>query len=113
MATLPQEPSSWNYWQDSANALRFPTFYNVQETVVEVLPDGTMVPMLAEAWTISDDGLTYTFTIRQGAKFHDGSDLDSADVVYSMETNASRRSASSAPRIRTSRASRRRTSARS
>ena len=40
VATLPQEPSSWNYWQESANALRFPTFYNVQETVVEVLPDG-------------------------------------------------------------------------
>ena len=44
--------------------------------------------MLAEDWTISDDGLTYTFTIRQGVKFHDGSDLDAADVVYSMETNA-------------------------
>jgi peptide/nickel transport system substrate-binding protein len=88
VATLPQEPSSWNYWQESANALRFPTFYNVQETVVEVLPDGSVVPMLAEAWTISDDGLTYTFTIRQGVKFHDGSDLDAADVAYSMETNA-------------------------
>jgi peptide/nickel transport system substrate-binding protein len=87
-ATLPQEPSSWNYWQESANALRFPTFYNVQETVVEVLTDGTIVPMLAEDWTISDDGLTYTFTIRQGVKFHDGSDLDAADVVYSMESNA-------------------------
>ena len=87
-ATLPQEPASWNYWQESANALRFPTFYNVQETVVEVLPDGSIAPMLAEEWTISDDGLTFTFTIRQGVKFHDGSDLDAADVVYSMETNA-------------------------
>ena len=88
VATLPQEPSSWDYTQESANALRFPTFYNVQETVVELLPDGTVIPMLAEDWTISDDGLTYTFTIRQGVKFHDGSDLDAADVVYSMETNA-------------------------
>jgi peptide/nickel transport system substrate-binding protein len=87
VATLPQEPASWNYWEQGANALRFPTFYNVQETMVEVLTDGSIVPMLAEEWTISDDGLTYTFTIRE-AKFHDGSDLDSADVVYSMETNA-------------------------
>jgi peptide/nickel transport system substrate-binding protein len=86
-ATLPQEPASWNYWDQGANALRFPTFYNVQETVVEVLPDGTIAPMLAEEWTISEDGLTYTFTIRE-AQFHDGSDLDSADVVYSMRTNA-------------------------
>ena len=54
---------------------------------MEVLTDGSIVPMLAEDWTISDDGLTYTFTIRS-AKFHDGSDLDSADVVYSMTTNA-------------------------
>ncbi len=43
--------------------------------------------MLAEEWSISEDGLTYTFTIRE-AKFHDGSDLDSADVVYSMKKNA-------------------------
>ena len=43
--------------------------------------------MLAESWEISDDGLTYTFKIRE-AKFHDGSDLDSADVVYSMKKNA-------------------------
>lgn len=87
IATLPQEPASWNYWEVGANALRVPTFYNVQEALVEVKPDGSIVPMLAEAWEISEDGLTYTFTIR-AAKFHDGSDLDSADVVYSMLKNA-------------------------
>ncbi len=87
IATLPQEPASWNYWEVGANALRVPTFYNVQETLVEDKPDGSIVPMLAESWTISDDGLTYTFKIRT-AKFHDGSDLDSADVVYSMKKNA-------------------------
>lgn len=87
IATLPQEPASWNYWEVGANALRVPTFYNVQETLVEVKPDSSIVPMLAESWEISDDGLTYTFKIRS-AKFHDGSDLDSADVVYSMLKNA-------------------------
>jgi len=85
--TLPQEPASWNYWEVGANALRVPTFYNVQETLVENLPDGTIVPMLAEAWEVSEDGLTVTFTIRE-ALFHDGTDLDSADVVYSMNKNA-------------------------
>ncbi|MEO7372209.1 MAG: ABC transporter substrate-binding protein, partial [Ilumatobacteraceae bacterium] len=85
--TLPQEPESWNYWEVGANALRVPTFYNVQETLLENLPDGTIKPMLAEAYKVSDDGMTVTFTIRE-AKFHDGTDLDSADVVYSMNKNA-------------------------
>lgn len=84
----PQEPASWNYYEVAANALRVPTFKNVQETVVELTEEGTIVPYLAESWEISEDGLVYTFTIRQGVKFHDGSDLDSADVAYSMKINA-------------------------
>lgn len=84
----PQEPASWNYYEVAANALRVPTFKNVQETVVELNPDGTITPYLAESWDISADGLVYTFQIRQGVKFHDGSDLDSADVKYSMDINA-------------------------
>ncbi len=85
--TLPQEPESWNYWEVGANALRVPTFYNVQETLLENLPDGTIKPMLAESYEMSADGLSVTFKIRQ-AKFHDGTDLDAADVVYSMNKNA-------------------------
>jgi peptide/nickel transport system substrate-binding protein len=84
----PQEPASWNYYEVAANALRVPTFKNVQETVVELNTDGTITPMLAESWEVSADGLVYTFKIRSGVKFHDGSDLDSADVKYSMEINA-------------------------
>jgi len=84
----PQEPASWNYYEVAANALRVPTFKNVQETVVELNPDGTITPMLAESWEMSADGLVYTFKIRSGVKFHDGSDLDSADVAYSMNINA-------------------------
>ena len=84
----PQEPASWNYYEVAANALRVPTFKNVQETLVELNADGTITPYLAESWDVSADGLVYTFKIRQGVKFHDGSDLDSADVKYSMEINA-------------------------
>lgn len=42
------------------------------------------VPSLAESWKVSRDGLHYTFRLRPGVVFHDGSTLDSADVVYSF-----------------------------
>lgn len=42
-------------------------------------------PQLATKWVVSPDGLTYTFTLRQGVKWHDGKDFTSADVAYSIE----------------------------
>jgi peptide/nickel transport system substrate-binding protein len=43
------------------------------------------VPALASEWDISEDGLTYTFTIREGVKFHEGGDLTPSDVAYSFQ----------------------------
>src|SRR5882724_5736517 len=42
-------------------------------------------PWLAESHTVSPDGLTYTFKLRQGAKFHDGAEVTAEDVRYSIE----------------------------
>jgi peptide/nickel transport system substrate-binding protein len=42
------------------------------------------LPQIAESWTISPDGLEYVFKLRPGIKFHDGSDLTSADVAFSI-----------------------------
>lgn len=59
---------------------------NVYDRLVEVAPNGHDIePGLAESWEVSDDGLTYTFTLHEGATFHDGSPLTAEDVVYSFQ----------------------------
>ncbi|RME80001.1 MAG: ABC transporter substrate-binding protein [Caldilineae bacterium] len=57
---------------------------NLYDTLVFPSPDGGIVPWLAESWDVSDDGLSYTFHLKQGVKFHDGSELTASDVVYSF-----------------------------
>lgn len=44
------------------------------------------VPALATGWQVSTDGLTYTFKLREGVKWHDGKDFSSADVAFSIKT---------------------------
>lgn len=58
---------------------------NFYQTLVTYDEAGEIVGELAESWTVSDDGLTYTFTLRDGVKFSDGSDLTSEDVKASFE----------------------------
>ena len=56
--------------------------YPVQhETLIARDPDNTFVPMLAESWEVSDDGLTWTFKVRDGLTFHSGAPCDAQAVV--------------------------------
>lgn len=57
---------------------------SIYEGLTSVDKDLKVVPELAESWTVSPDGLTYVFTLRQGAKFHDGSPVTPADVAASF-----------------------------
>ncbi len=57
---------------------------SIYDYLIEVLPDKSIAPNLASAWTISDDGLTYAFRLESGVTFHDGSPFSSADVVYTF-----------------------------
>lgn len=59
----------------------------VAEGLVALQPGTTseIEPALAESWTTSPDGLTYTFKLRQGVKFHDGTAFDADAVVYNYE----------------------------
>ena len=59
-------------------------FFNVFEGLVKPDSDGNIIPAVASDYTVSEDGLTYTFTIREGVKFHDGTLVTAEDVQYSM-----------------------------
>ena len=59
---------------------------SVYDTLVYLDPvSGAFVPGLAERWTISDDGLVYTFTLRTDVRFHDGTSFDAEAVRANVE----------------------------
>jgi len=58
---------------------------NVYDPLVWPTKGGAPKPHLAESWEVSDDGLTYTFYLRKGVKFHDGTELTAEDVAFSMD----------------------------
>lgn len=59
---------------------------NIYETLVSYEDTNTtVIPGLAESWEISEDGLTYTFKLRQGVKFHDGTDFNAEAVKFNFD----------------------------
>ena len=61
------------------------SFVNLYDTLVYPTPEGGVKPNVARNWETSADGLTWTFSIREGIKFHDGSELTAGDVAFTMD----------------------------
>lgn len=58
--------------------------YLLYDTLVEEAGIANFVPGLAESWEVSDDGLVWTFKIREGVTFHDGTPLNAEEVAWSL-----------------------------
>ena len=58
--------------------------YNVYETLVKLEADGSITGLLAESWDVSEDGLEWTFHLRDGVSFHNGDAFTADDVVFSI-----------------------------
>ena len=59
--------------------------FNLFEGLVKPNSKGELIPAVAERYQLSEDGRTYTFTLREGVKFHNGATVTAEDVVYSIE----------------------------
>ena len=64
--------------------------YMVYDTLFSVNEKFEVQPQMVEKWSLSDDKLTYTFTLRDGLKFHDGAAVKSVDCIASIERWAKR-----------------------
>src|SRR5438093_8062555 len=83
---LAGDPPSLDMHQEQTFLVTIP-FSPVYNTLVVFDPHGypNIIGDLAKSWTLSDDKMTWTFTLRQGVTFHDGSPLTSADVKASFD----------------------------
>ena len=85
---VPSEPPSYDGHREGTFGTVHPLapHYNTLLRMDPVDRTGTRpVPDLAESWTISPDGMTYTLKLRQGVRFHDGSPMTSRDVKASYD----------------------------
>ena len=79
------EPTGLDPTTAPAAAIGEIVHYNVLEGLTKINVDGSVIPLLAERWTMDPDGKSYTFTLKKGVKFHDGEAFDATDVKFSFE----------------------------
>lgn len=99
VATTKEDKTTLNIWMSSEPAHIDPALnssvdggclaVNSFEGLMRYNEAGELEPACAESYEVSDDGLTYTFTMRDGLKWSNGDDLDATDFVYSWKRAAS------------------------
>ena len=69
----------------AVNAGTSEVLFNIFEGLMKASPDGGVIPAVARDYEISPDGTTFTLTLREGVKFHNGNTVTIEDVLYSLE----------------------------
>ena len=79
------EPPTLDPSAGAAEAIDIVVYQNIFEGLTRIDQSGAVQPGLARDWTISEDGLTYTFTLQDGVTFHDGTAFDAEDVKFTFD----------------------------
>jgi peptide/nickel transport system substrate-binding protein len=79
------EPPNLDPTSGAAAAIDEVVYANVFEGLTRFAEDGSVQPALAESWEAAPDGLSWTFNLRSGASFHDGTPFTAEDVVFSFD----------------------------
>jgi len=82
---MPIEPPNLDPTTAAPVAIREVTWLNLYEGLVQIDRNGEVQPLLAESWEVSEDGLTYSFQLREGVTFHDGTSFEASDVKFSFD----------------------------
>jgi len=85
VVAITAEPPGWDPSASTSQEIPRVVYDNVMQGLVRFDRNGEIVPALATSWETSEDGLTWTFHLREGVTFHDGSAFDAADVVEKFE----------------------------
>ncbi len=79
------EPPHLDPTAGAAAAIDAVVYANVFEGLTRIDETGAVQPQLAREWSVSGDGLVYTFKLRAKPRFHDGAALEASDVVFSLD----------------------------
>ncbi|ASS74141.1 peptide ABC transporter substrate-binding protein [Tumebacillus algifaecis] len=84
--SLDSDPPKLDPFSSTALVDRM-VFQSIFDKLVDLDEKGDIIPMLAEKWDVSPDQKSYTFTLKQGVKFHDGTDFNAEAVKFNFERN--------------------------
>ena len=84
--TLFQNPKTLDIQKTNADYfIPLQIYDRLVDVTVNEAGETEIIPSLAEKWDISEDGLTYTFHLRKGVKFHNGEELKADDVLFTID----------------------------